>query len=47
MLGSIPLVGIVFTWIGNATCHVLSAPPELVVSTAKSLCSGLFGGVCQ
>ena len=46
MLGSIPVLGGVFTFIGGVLCKVLSGPPELVIGTLKSGIVLLFGGSC-
>ena len=47
MLGSIPIVGSVFMWVGRQVCWFLQQPSDLVVGTAKATCSLIFGGTCQ
>ena len=47
MLGTIPFLGPVFSWIGVGVCHVLNLPADVVVGTAKTVCNFIFGGTCQ
>lgn len=46
MLGSLPVIGVVFQWIGHLTCQVLSLPADVLVGAAKATCVGVFGAVC-